>query len=207
MVLPSDDAMSAVDAEEIEDNDEPTPFRPLISVLCAGGFGLVGAMVWALITAVTEYELGLAAIALGALVGVGAARGGRGQSAQIVGAVTASVSFFVAKVFTVIFIVIFNPELAEADAVDDVSGVEMGAVETDVAGVAPPSRGDTPVVAGAPDDGDSMQADAPLGEDDTGLLAALFEMFMFLVQDTFSSMSALFLGIAVWEGYRIPRRQ
>lgn len=146
--LPSRSELEQVEQVE-QATFQPDAFQPGPSILGAIAFGLAGAVAWAFITYVTEHELGIIAILLGILTGVGAARGGRTPQSQIVGAVTAGVCYFVAQFFVVYAIV-----------------------------------------------GDSAVLTEP-----TVVWAVLQE----LVKETFSSMGVLFLGIAIYEGYRIPR--
>jgi len=133
---------------------EPDTFNPVLSIAWSLGLGSLGAAIWALITVVTDYQLGIIAIVLGILAGVGAARGGRTPQSQIVGAVSAAICYFVAQILTIF-------ALLSAD------GNGMAIFDPAVMGIL-------------------------LGE---------------ILEETFSSMSVLFLGLAVYEGYRRPRPQ
>lgn len=62
------------------------PYRPLPGVVCAAAFAAVGAASWAVLTAATGLQLGVVALLVGILAGVGAARGGRGRAGQVIGA-------------------------------------------------------------------------------------------------------------------------
>lgn len=148
--LPPDEALAGVASYEAEAT-RPDTFQPALAIGWAFGLGGLGAVIWAFITYVTEYELGLIAIVLGIMAGLGAARGGRTEQSQIVGAVAAAVCYFVAQLMVVFAIIIQRPDMPPVD-------VEMvGFVLVEI------------------------------------------------IKSTFSSMGVLFLGIAVYEGYRIPR--
>lgn len=134
---------------------QPDTFRPAVAIAWSFGFGLIGAVIWAFITYVTDYELGLIAILLGIMAGAGAVRGGRTPQSQIVGASAAGVCYFVAQVL-VVFAVVFGK-----------------------------------------DSGPSA--------DLSNLVAIVGIILPEIVKETFSSMGVLFLGIAIYEGYRIPR--
>lgn len=148
--LPPDEALAGVASYEAEVT-RPDTFQPALAVGWAFGLGGLGAVIWAFITYVTDYELGLIAILLGIMAGLGAARGGRTEQSQIVGAVAAAVCYFVAQLMVVFAIVTQRPDMPPVD-------VEM-----------------------------------------------LGFVVVEIIKSTFSSMGVLFLGIAVYEGYRIPR--
>ena len=152
VVLPDENTQADVDAIEQLD-DEPDTFNRRASILGASAYGIVGAALWALVTYVTEYELGLLALVLGAMVGIGATKGGRTTQSQTVGAIVAGASYFLAQLMVVTAYVIADPEL-------------------------------------------SMSLPAFL----IGLVIVIPQM----VVETFSSMGVLFLGFAVYEGYKIP---
>lgn len=199
--LPSDlDQSVLADVENTEEG--PEPFRPVASVVGAIGFGLIGALVWALITTITDYQLGLIAIVLGILCGVGAKRGGRNIKSQYVGAGTALLSYFFAQILTVIMLITFKPELfMEGDVVD---GTEVSAEQLEQA--QPPPEG-IDVAAAGPDRMRAAEPPVPSEEQMPGFGEMFVGLFLAVVQDTFTSMGVLFLGFAVWEGYRIPRPQ
>jgi hypothetical protein len=74
------------------------------SWLGAGAAALVGALIWGGIAALTNYEIGLIAWGIGALVGFGAhAFGSQGKEAGIACAALAVVSILGGKVLTVTF--------------------------------------------------------------------------------------------------------
>lgn len=149
ITLPSDEQMAI--ASEIEHTVLPTAtFRPLLAVGGALVLGLLGAAIWGGFTVWTNYQLGLVAIVIGILAGKGAAMGGRGRPAQIVGAVSAGLCYFVGQGIVVVAL----------------SGGEAG-----------------------------------------GSLAMppLVPLATALLQQTFTGIDVLFLVIAVWEGYVIPR--
>lgn len=84
----------------------PVRFRPVVSGLWALGLALAGALVWAIITAVTDRQLGLIAIAVGLLAGAGAARGGRTRQAQIVGAAAAVIGYFAGQMLPIVWLLV-----------------------------------------------------------------------------------------------------
>ncbi|MCH9683245.1 MAG: hypothetical protein K0V04_17555 [Deltaproteobacteria bacterium] len=187
--LPPRDVQAMVTATE-QPPREPDRFRPGRSIGWAFGLGGIGALVWALFTIITEYEVGLIAIVLGVLAGVGAAKGGRTPQSQVVGAVAAAVCYFGAQLL-VVFGMLFS-QLQHAGPIDDPDPV---VVEADAAdGV--PSPTDAPA-----DDELGLARDASALEV-VGTL--LWLVLMEIVKDTFSGMGVLFLGIAVFEGYRRP---
>ncbi len=143
--LPSATELGELDALETEAS-APEVFRPAVAVAWSFGLGGLGAAIWAFITYVTEYELGIIAILLGILAGVGAARGGRTKESQLVGAVAAAACYFLAQILVVFAIAGF-------DKLD-------------------------PSVLGL--------------------------VLVAIIKETFSSMGILFLGIAIFEGYRRP---
>lgn len=148
--LPPDEALAGVASYEAEVT-RPDTFQPALAIGWAFGLGSLGAVIWAFITYVTDYELGLIAILLGIMAGLGAARGGRTEQSQIVGAVAAAVCYFVAQLMVVFALISQEPDMPPID----VEIVGFVVVE--------------------------------------------------IIKSTFSSMGVLFLGIAVYEGYRIPR--
>lgn len=170
-------------------SSEPVVFRPLVSALWAFGLALVGAAIWAGISYATDYQLGIVAIVIGVLAGVGAARGGRCRRAQYIGAGAAAFGFFSGQIILIFAMLLggaFDAQLEAAAAID------APAAETAAA-----TDGST----GSPD----VELTTAAGADDQepGLFLAFLSLFWIIVVETFTSFSVVFLGIAVWEGYRL----
>jgi len=71
-----------------------------VALAGAAGAALVGALAWAAISYVTEYEIGYMAWGVGLLVGLAAVRlGGRGAAVGVAAAVLTLVSIFAGKLF------------------------------------------------------------------------------------------------------------
>ena len=109
-------------------------------------FALAGGAIYAAVVIASDRQIGLVAIVIGLAAGIGAARGGRGRNAQIVGACAAAVGYFGGLVMAVVWI----------------------------AGTKVP-------------------------------IEAIGKLVWILIRETFSSMGVLFLAIAVYEGWKIPR--
>ncbi len=89
----------------VPNNDEkPNPKKGLLVALI---FGLVGAILWAIIVKVTGYNLGIAAIVVGYLVSQGFVWAGKGDSAiwGVVAAVIATLSILIGKMLAIIILV------------------------------------------------------------------------------------------------------
>lgn len=199
-----DDA-SDFDATPVAEHTPPPSV--LRSVIWASGLGLIGAIVWAAITLITDYQLGLIAVVLGVLAGFGAAKGGRGRPAQIVGALAAAGSYFVGQFIIIIAMVAGQ----SGDLPGEAEGLD--AVPSEAAQVAQDGA-PTPRPGAAPDTvAAAATADAPaeLPEEDLGaggLVFAILVAFVMVVQATVTdAMSLLFLGFAIYEGWRIPRAE
>ena len=111
-------------------------------------FSLAGSALYGGVVYATDTQFGLVSVVIGLLAGFGAARGGRGRNAQIVGAASAAFGYF-AGLFCALAAVV---------------GVKI--------------------------------VNVPIG--------MLAEAMGILIKETLSGMGLLFLGIAVWEGWRIP---
>lgn len=89
----SEGIIEATGPEAVEAEAAAAP-RPNFGLAVAAGLGaaVAGAMGWALFTYATNYELGLIAVAIGALVGVAVRKAGHGDTANfaILGAVCAA---------------------------------------------------------------------------------------------------------------------
>ncbi len=211
VVLPADEEFKP-EAELASDEPAPAvePFRAARSVLWAGALGMVGAVAWALITALTGYQLGLLAVGLGVLAGIGAAKGGRCQQAQIIGAAAAGVCYFFAQALTVFVLLAQTPSAPDGADVADVAG-EHGAKQGAYAekGTDAESGVDAPAANNPgldpPDLEPAAATDEAEPEIEMGVGEAFSALFLAILQDTFTSMGVLFLAFAVWEGWRIPR--
>ncbi len=124
--------------------------RPFVGFAASLGLGLVGSAIWAGITLATDYQLGLVAIVIGVLAGIGASQGGPGREAQWTGAICAAICYFVGQTAIIVAMIAALPELPEQENV-------------------------------------------------------LINSFKYAVGETFSGLGVIFLAIAVYEGYRIPR--
>lgn len=178
--------------------------RPFFGFVASLGLGLIGAAVWAGITLATDYQIGLVAIVIGLLAGVGARMGGPGRGAQWTGAICAAIAYFVGQTAIIVVLMATQPGLFDPDE---------GEVRT------PPATTTQP--AESPDSGasDAQVSDSQAERDDLpdwlpspdemhpliALAIALAAAFVLGVVSTFSSMGVIFLAIAVYEGYRIPR--
>lgn len=225
LVLPDDDDPQAPGP----DGFQPAPdwarpvaaepsFNPIKSVIGSAGLALVGAGIWAGITLVTNYQLGLIAIAVGFLAGLGATWGGRGQAAQVIGAAMAAVGYFAGQfmIAAVMFTQTLSasadlafPEDAEAQAqlaaegAEDVNldkalnlDAELSAEELDQ------------LMEAAAAEEANLAAPTPAEPNPGFGLFGLLTMVMgLIVQDTFTSLGVVFLAIAVWEGWRLPSAQ
>ena len=151
IVLPDPELLA--EAEFIERAELPQrafDFRTSLTTSLTWSMG--GALGWAAIVYLTGYNIGLIAIAIGMLAGVGAARGGRGAQAQKIGAACAALGYFVGQ-----------------------TGAFM-ALLVSKHGVPEPTQ----------------------------LIYILPVVFLLVLKVTFTSINVVFLGIAVYEGYRIP---
>lgn len=195
------------DYAELAQEFEPPPRFSLVrSVFFASLFGFVGAAIWAAVTLVTDYQIGLIAVAIGVLAGLGAAMGGRGRPAQIVGAVISAAAYFVGQTIIVIAFAVgsapeatneITPNPTEIVAADAVAPTEHAPAEQ-----APAPASD--LAPGA----DVAAVQDGTDETEGGLIMMILALILMIVQATFSDfMNVLFLGIAVWEGWRIPRVQ
>jgi hypothetical protein len=84
----------------------PEEKPPSVSGAILGGLGgaMLGAIAWWGIIRATGYELGLIAIGVGVLAGLGVLKfGGRGQSMQIIGGACALVGIFVGRILFYFF--------------------------------------------------------------------------------------------------------
>ncbi|MCA9549374.1 MAG: hypothetical protein KC933_05015 [Myxococcales bacterium] len=185
---------------------EPPPSL-LRSVIWSLLLGAVGAGIWAAITLITDYQLGLIAVAVGFLAGIGAARGGRGPRHQLVGAVVAAGSYFLGQ--TIIVVAIVLGQMGGED-VDLTAEAEQAGIEHTIAGEpagAAAEQGADEIAAPA----DDALADAPVDTDEDGepsLIMGLGMLLLGVLEVSFQGpMDLLFLAIAVWEGWRIPREE
>lgn len=150
-MLPAPSALA--EAEFIEHAEVPKrEFDLKVSLGTSFLWAMGGALAWALIVYLTGYNIGLIAIVIGVLAGLGAARGGRCKQAQKIGAACAAAGYFVGQTGALLALAI--------------------------------SRSGFP---------------------DPQQLIGIIPVLLFLVlKITFSGINVVFLGIAVYEGYRIP---
>lgn len=94
IILPEEEAENA--AAEIEKSGPGSTgtFNPKKSIFFALSFAFAGSAVWAGISFLSGYQIGIVAIVIGILAGNGAARGGTGPKAQKIGAAAAAVGYF-----------------------------------------------------------------------------------------------------------------
>ena len=147
------DPAALAEAEFIERAQLPKrDFDFRVSLLTSAAWALGGALVWALVVYLTGYNIGLFAIGIGVLAGLGAARGGRGKTAQYIGAACATAGYFVGQMGAYMALVI--------------------------------SKGGVP--------------------DERQLMLIIPALMLLVLKVTFTGINAVFLGFAVYEGYRIP---
>lgn len=72
-------------------------------MLFAFVFATVGAGLWAVITDLTHFEIGIVAVVVGILAGSGASKGGRGTAAQVIGATAGAFGYFLGEVLIGVF--------------------------------------------------------------------------------------------------------
>lgn len=86
-----------------------------------GGLGgmLIGAVIWALITYLTDYQLGIAAIGVGYLAGMGVQRLGKGLSQPfgMVGAITAGIGVILGNYLTILLLAMRELGLSVAEVI------------------------------------------------------------------------------------------
>lgn len=202
VVLPDEPAEFDPDSEAEAPGPPPSVMRALIG---SAGLGGVGAIAWAAVTLITDYQLGLLAIGIGLLAGVGAAYGGKGQKFQVIGASCAAGSYFLGQFLIVIALVMGQAGTADEPPVEPAPTGEQALAVDGVGGTA---------VAAEPGQSEiGIDADLadPLPQEDPGpdgFFGAMALVFFLIVQETFSSgMSVLFLGLAVYEGWKLPRAE
>lgn len=148
--FPDAAVIAEVAAIEAPRPTEAVKFRWPLGVAYALAGGIGGGALFAGISYATSTQLGIVAIIIGVLSGLGAAKGGRSREAQIVGAATAAIGYFVGLMIVLIAVVGWN---------------RFTALPPEVIG----------------------------------------DVMWKLVQHTFSSADGLFLAIAVYQGWKIPR--
>jgi len=89
---------------QAEEHEAPNPKKGLLVAIL---FGIIGAILWAIIVKVTGYNLGIAAIAVGYLVSQGFVWAGKGDSAiwGVVAAVIATLSILLGKMLAIIILI------------------------------------------------------------------------------------------------------
>lgn len=98
LVIEESDAAQRANEVAVE---APVERPPSLGGALAGGLGgaLLGAVIWWGLMRVSGYELGLVAIGVGVLAGLGVVKlGGRGQSMQIIGAVCGLLGILLGRV-------------------------------------------------------------------------------------------------------------
>jgi hypothetical protein len=95
--------------EQVAAAEAPRPAGAVVfswarSIAFALGFALVGAVPYAGVL-VSGRQLGIVALLIGFAAGIGAARGGRGRNAQIIGASAAALGYVAALAMAVVWIV------------------------------------------------------------------------------------------------------
>ena len=151
VLLPDPDELA--EAEIIERAELPEgrfDFRTSLRTSLLWSLG--GAAGWAMITYLTGYNIGLIALAIGFLAGMGAARGGRSKKAQKIGAACAALGYFVGQMGGFLALLISQRGM--------------------------PSL--------------------------SGFIVLVPLLLYVVVKTTFTGLNVVFLGIAIYEGYRIP---
>ncbi len=202
VVLPDEPAELDPDAPQEVPGPPPSVVRALVG---SAGLGIVGAIAWAAVTIITDYQLGLLAIGIGLLAGVGAAYGGKGKKFQVIGASCAAGSYFLGQFLIVIAIV-----MGQAGAADELPVEPAPTGEQAVLADGPNGAPAAVEPAGSEVGLDADLADTAPGEQPgpEGFFGAMALVLFLIVQETFSSaMSVLFLGLAVYEGWKLPRAE
>lgn len=182
--------------------------RPLYGAMLSLLFALLGAALWYVITRLTGYELGIIAIVVGVLAGLGARMGGPGPAAQWTGAICAAIGYFAGQMALIFaFALTQMPQLENAAALVQSQPAEQASA---AAADEPPESVDGSGAEGgsasAPTSQAAPEKPMPTLAEALGTLGMLLGLlFVASVQMTFTSLGVLFLGIAVYEGYRIPR--
>jgi hypothetical protein len=201
IILPDAEIQKAIDAVESAPAS-PVVQRPLYGAFCSLALGLAGSAVWATVTLLSGYELGIIAIVIGVLAGVGARKGGPGRRAQWTGALCAALAYFIGQMSLAFAYLATHADQfaatrpagsAHTRPADDAAaqGEEQAATTSE-------ERSDATAAPPAHAPPSALEVIYSLGV----VLAALFA---FSVVETFKGMGMVFLGIAVYEGYRIPR--
>jgi len=149
VTFPDPAAVAEVARVEAERPHAAIEFVWFKGIAWALALGLAGSAVFAGVVYATNAQFGIISIVIGALAGIGAARGGRSRRAQIVGASVATIAYFVGQLLAVIALV----------------GAEF--------------------------------FDLPFD--------AVARLMWRMIEQTFTTRDALFLAIAVYNGWIIPR--
>ena len=181
----------------------------LLGWLRAVGFGLAaatgGAVLWAVVTQVSGYEIGIIAIAVGWLVGV-AVRAGSGGRGGVAFQALAIVLTYLAIVTTYVPMIL---DAWQATPVEDLLGEER------VPAAPEPADEESFVdVTAVPGQGDARSQDTlPTNEAgeleiDAGIVAAAFLMALMLpfMLGFQNAIGLLIIGIALFEAWRRSRR-
>jgi hypothetical protein len=150
------------------------------------------------VTLVTGYQLGLIALLVGILAGAGARMGGPGRAAQWTGAICAAVAYFIGQMAIISALALTHG--APPDEATGRTSASRPSAET----AADPLAASAPAAA-LDADFEGTSASASLIQLLALLAWMLLIVFVVAVVETFTSLSIVFLGIAVYEGWRIPR--
>lgn len=207
VILP--DVRAQIEAMAIENAPPPPPpaWRPLIGIVMSLLLGMFGAAIWAGITIFSGYQLGLVALVVGVLAGIGARVGGPGRPAQWTGAVCALVCYFAGQSGILAY------EIGDY-ALEHPGEFSGRAATSQSAGPGQRAVGESePAAAGASAPTSTSAADEREAGPQATSMSEVVKAFAMLaavivmsaVTWTFQGMGILFLAIAVYEGYRIPR--
>ncbi len=184
IIMPDAATQDALAAFEAVDAPPAPPWRPLRSIAMAFLLATVGAILWAVVVAISRYELGLIAIVVGLLAGTGAASGGRGRGAQVVGALAGAYGYFFGQILCFIALIILTGELANVDA--------------------PPPSPDEPAAAESAAAESSESKEAVWPKDGAEWILVIVVSIIGTFTTTFTSFSLVICAIAIYEGFRIP---
>jgi predicted Zn finger-like uncharacterized protein len=170
---------------------------------------MLGAIVWALFTYFTMWELGYIAWGLGGLAGLGMALGHDDEDGTIAGIIAACMSLVgivAAKILIIVFVIL--PAVAhlfaeaERDALEEQGQAQVAAVDDEE--LEPDANlAEDAQLAAADDVGDDTpldDADAELDEDATGFIGRLFASM-------FSPIDGIFILLAFFTAYKVGSGQ
>jgi hypothetical protein len=149
VTFPDPNLVAQVAAIEAEQPQQALAFRWAPSIIFALLFAFAGGAIFAAVAYITKSQFGIVSILIGIGAGIGAARGGRGVKAQVIGALAAAVGYFAGQLMAVAALV----------------GMKFFQLP----------------------------------------FSMILDVIKLMVEQTFTTMDALFLGIAVYEGWIIPK--